>query len=187
MKITIVIALAACFSSVFAACPTIVSRADWGARPPYSVSYQPLPIPYVVIHHAESQTCNDFDTCAAMVRGFQDEHMDVNGWSDIGYNFLVGEDGRVYEGRGWQAIGSHTPGFNSLSIGVCFIGTFSAYLPYPVALDAAKLLNECGIEQGYLFPDFGLIGHRQAFVTSSCPGDALYNEITTWPNFEPNP
>jgi hypothetical protein len=25
--------------------------------------------------------------------------MDSNGWADIGYNFIVGEDGNIYEGQ----------------------------------------------------------------------------------------
>ena len=32
----------------------------------------------------------------------------VPGWSDIGYSFLIGDDGNAYEGRGWEWIGSHT-------------------------------------------------------------------------------
>ncbi|CAB3385808.1 Hypothetical predicted protein [Cloeon dipterum] len=184
MKVAAVFALF--IAGTFGACPEIVPRADWGARPPNSVSYQPLPIPYVVIHHAESESCYDLDTCAALIRGMQDEHMDVNGWSDIGFNFLVGDDGRVYEGRGWETIGSHTPGFSSISIGVSFIGTFNDNTPFDIALDAAKLLNECGVEQGYLYPNFGLIGHRQA-VSTDCPGNALYDEIINWPNYVPVP
>ena len=31
--------------------------------------------------------------------------MDGNGWWDIGYNFLIGEDGRIYEGRGFHIQG----------------------------------------------------------------------------------
>jgi peptidoglycan recognition protein len=33
----------------------------------------------------------------------------IQGWSDIGYNFIVGEDGNVYEGRGWTKVGAHAP------------------------------------------------------------------------------
>ena len=33
------------------------------------------------------------------MKGIQNYHMDSRGWSDIGYNFLVGEDGRIYEVR----------------------------------------------------------------------------------------
>ena len=41
----------------------------------------------------------------------------VPGWSDIGYSFLVGGDGKVYEGRGWNHVGAHTSGYNSEGIG----------------------------------------------------------------------
>lgn len=51
--------------------------------------------------------------------------MDQRGWDDIGYSFLIGEDGRVYEGRGWDRVGAHAPQYNHVSIGVCFLGDFS--------------------------------------------------------------
>jgi N-acetylmuramoyl-L-alanine amidase len=31
------------------------------------------------------------------MKATQNYHMDSLGWSDIGYNFLIGEDGRIYE------------------------------------------------------------------------------------------
>jgi hypothetical protein len=30
----------------------------------------------------------------------------------------------VYEGRGWDIVGTHAPNYNSRSIGICFIGDF---------------------------------------------------------------
>jgi N-acetylmuramoyl-L-alanine amidase len=51
--------------------------------------------------------------------------MDNNGWNDIGYNFLVGEDGNVYEGQGWNYVGAHAPAYNLRSIGICIIGDFT--------------------------------------------------------------
>ena len=36
------------------------------------------------------------------------------GWPDIGYNYLVGEDGQAYEGRGWNKEGAHTYGYNDV-------------------------------------------------------------------------
>lgn len=47
------------------------------------------------------------------------------GWSDIEYNFLVGEDGAVYEGRGWNNVGAHTNGYDSQSIGMAVMGNFN--------------------------------------------------------------
>ena len=52
--------------------------------------------------------------------------MNHNNWSDIGYNFLVGEDGNVYEGRGWSKRGAHAPTYNAESIGICVIGDFTS-------------------------------------------------------------
>lgn len=34
-------------------------------------------------------------------------HMDNEDYWDIGYNFLIGGDGSVYEGRGWDTVGAH--------------------------------------------------------------------------------
>ena len=34
--------------------------------------------------------------------------MDTKKFSDIGYNFLIGGNGDVYEGRGWDKQGAHT-------------------------------------------------------------------------------
>ena len=39
------------------------------------------------------------------------------GWRDIGYNFVIGGDGHVYEGRGWKVVGAHTSGYNKVHVG----------------------------------------------------------------------
>ncbi len=41
-------------------------------------------------------------------------------------SFLVGNDGNVYEGRGFNVQGAHTSGFNAVSYGTCFIGDFTS-------------------------------------------------------------
>ena len=51
------------------------------------------------------------------------------GWDDIGYNFLVGEDGNVYEGRGWAHVGAHTKHYNKISLGASVIGDYMKKLP----------------------------------------------------------
>lgn len=67
-------------------------------------------------------------------------HIETRGWDDIGYNFLIGCDGNVYEGRGWGVEGAHTFSFNNRSIGVTFIGCFMRKLPTARALAACKKL-----------------------------------------------
>jgi len=68
-------------------------------------------------------------------------------WWDIGYNFLVGEDGNVYEGRGWDIVGAHAKNYNAESIGITFIGTFTNRIPNSVAINAAKQLISCGVSK----------------------------------------
>jgi N-acetylmuramoyl-L-alanine amidase len=85
-----------------------------------------LPVPFAVVHHGGTKSyCTTEGECAAIIRSYQKYHIDSHGWNDIGYNFLVGEDGSVYEGRGWAAVGAHAPTYNTRSIGVCIIGDFT--------------------------------------------------------------
>lgn len=69
------------------------------------------------------------------------------GWDDIGYTHLVCEDGRVYEGRGWNVRGSHTLGYNEIAIGICIIGDYMSRLPLPAALNATRQLLACGVDK----------------------------------------
>ncbi|KAH9631157.1 hypothetical protein HF086_006735 [Spodoptera exigua] len=51
-------------------------------------------------------------------------------------------------------------------------------------MESLKKLIATGVELGYISPDYKLIGHRQVSATE-CPGQALFNEITTWKHFTP--
>jgi N-acetylmuramoyl-L-alanine amidase len=102
----------------------LVNRTSWGARVPTATTpYPHPPANYVVIIHTESIPCDSESVCSSVVRDIQHEHMDRRNFSDIGYNFLVGGDGQIYEGRGWDSQGAFAKGFNDKSLGVAFIGT----------------------------------------------------------------
>ena len=53
-------------------------------------------------------------------------HIEDNGWSDIGYHFIITLDGVVHLGRALDRAGAHVKGHNSDSIGVCYIGGMDA-------------------------------------------------------------
>ncbi|PSN46119.1 hypothetical protein C0J52_12080 [Blattella germanica] len=112
------------------ACPKILSKEEWGGRAPLLAPEETgAPLPYIVVHHGGTKIyCNTQDECSRIVRSYQDYHMDTHNWNDIGYNFIIGEDGNVYEGRGWNIVGAHAPTFNDRSIGICIIGDFTASL-----------------------------------------------------------
>jgi N-acetylmuramoyl-L-alanine amidase len=46
----------------------------------------------------------------------------AQGWSDIGYHYVVYLDGSVHLGRPIEVSGSHTRGLNKNSIGVVYVG-----------------------------------------------------------------
>lgn len=44
------------------------------------------------------------------------------GWSDIGYHFIIELNGTVNIGRPIERSGAHARGYNSTSIGICYVG-----------------------------------------------------------------
>ena len=46
----------------------------------------------------------------------------------------MGGDGRLYEGRGWNVVGAHTSGYNSVGYAVSFIGDFMETAPTDAAV-----------------------------------------------------
>ena len=164
-----------------------VERNEWGAQPPSEpLPKMKLPVPYVIISHTATEFCTTQSECTFHVRFAQTFHIESRKWSDIAYSFLIGGDGLVYVGRSWDYMGAHSFGFNNISIGISFIGTFNAVKPPKNQLYAAQRLIELGIEGGKIAPDYKLLGHRQISQTLS-PGDALYSIITTWPHWSPIP
>lgn len=145
----------------------IISRSAWGARRPKNTVHQTSWSSrkgFVVHHSAASDT--------QTVKAIQSYHMDSNGWSDIGYNFLVDKAGKIYTGRGWLGIGAHAAGHNTATIGVCVIGDYRNRLPSAEALDAvAWLYQEANRRKGNRLTVYG---HRDLGSTT-CPGGELYS------------
>ena len=69
----------------------------------------------IIIHHSASPK----DTTKEQI---YDWHVNGNGWSDIGYHFVITEDGTIHEGRHINTSGAHCRGHNANSIGVCVTG-----------------------------------------------------------------
>ncbi|XP_037718249.1 peptidoglycan-recognition protein LC isoform X6 [Drosophila subpulchrella] len=141
-----------------------------------------LPVSRVIISDTPTETCDTRESCSYWVRVTQSKHMDSFNWGQIGYNFMVGGDGRVYEGRGWNYVGAHTRDNNDSSIGISFIGSFRRNEPTPKSLEACQLLLEQGVRLKKLKPDYQLLGHRQITGTLR-PAEELYRIIQTWPHW----
>lgn len=167
-------------------CPPVIPRCQWGAKAhkdaPIILS---LPLPFLYIHHTyePSKPCLTLQQCSRDMRAMQSFHQDVRGWDDIGYSFVVGSNGYLYEGRGWRHRGRHTKDKNSIGYGVAFIGDYSSSLPSRHSLDLVRhRLLKCAVDGGRLAANFTIHGHRQV-VNTTCPGDALFSEIKSWEHF----
>lgn len=153
-------------------------RSDWGARQPRSRStVSPSSRTEFVVHYAAEEEDNIHD-CAAAVRGIQNYHMDGHGWADIAYNFLVCNHGDVFEGRGWDVIGAHSPNHNTIGIGICFLGDDDPN--HQDASPAARAALKAMADNAdiHCSKKLSRVGHKdtQKPGYTSCPGEELH----TW-------
>ena len=94
------------------------------------------------------------------------------GWSDIGYHYVIYRDGTIHEGRHVDIAGAHCVNHNAHSIGICYIGGVASNGKTPkdtrtLAQRAAllSLLNE--LRQ--LYPNAKIYGHRNFEPRKACP------------------
>jgi N-acetylmuramoyl-L-alanine amidase len=69
----------------------------------------------IVVHH----TATDRDASVEAIRRF---HVEERGWGNIGYHYVVEEDGSVQVGRHESMVGAHAAGQNANSLGVAVVG-----------------------------------------------------------------
>ncbi len=125
--------------------PVILTRAQWGADesirtrlPSYSST-----IKAGFVHHTVNANSYSVADVPAVMRGIYAYHVKSNGWSDIGYNFLIDRFGRTWEGRYGgitrAVIGAHTGGFNTDTFAASLLGTYSTTAPPQVTMDARRV------------------------------------------------
>lgn len=95
------------------------------------------------------------------------------GWTDIGYHFVIRRSGKVEAGRPLESIGTHVKGHNTDSVGICLAGglnneTFKPENNYtPQQWDALKKLLSSLLKK---YPKAKVLGHRDfAGVQKACP------------------
>ncbi len=152
------------------------SRSSWGAKAPRCVSnHTPVKM---TIHHTVTPT-NDSISPQARLRGIQSFHQNTRGWCDIGYQYLISRDGRLWEGRGATRLGSHVGGANTGNVGISFMGTHDSTSATSGQVGSvATLIRGLADRFGIAINRTKIKGHRQQGNTS-CPGNALYAQMGT--------
>ena len=93
------------------------------------------------------------------------------GWSDIGYHYVVYRDGSVHEGRNVNIAGAHCLGHNTYSIGVAYVGGVARDGKTPAdtrTVAQAEGLEKLMVELRRLYPQAKIYGHRD-FARKACP------------------
>ncbi|WP_329279420.1 peptidoglycan recognition protein family protein [Streptomyces sp. NBC_00691] len=185
--------------------PKIITRKGWGAdeRIREKGFVYTKTIKAAFVHH--SATGNNY-TCAqapSVLRSIYRYHVQSSGWRDFGYNFAVDKCGNIYEGRAGgvakPVLGAHTLGFNTNSMGIAVLGTFTKSAPPAAVVTAVARLTawKLGLHgvnpkaAAYLVSGGGnlykkgstvkfnaIAGHRDGFATE-CPGARLYSKLGT--------
>lgn len=98
------------------------------------------------------------------------------GWSDIGYHFVITQDGLIHEGRPLEKIGAHVAGFNSGSIGICLTGDKVFSQAQFISLESlcSELCRKFGIEKK------DILGHSELDKKKTCPNFNLHKLISGW-------
>ncbi|HMO34249.1 MAG TPA: N-acetylmuramoyl-L-alanine amidase [Lacibacter sp.] len=170
--------------------PAFTSRTGWGCpQAPWSPSLT-TPTHLIVHHSAGGNTSSNWD---GVVLAIWNQHVNTNGWSDIGYNWLIAPSGVLYEGRQGSSTqnvtGAHFCSTNTRTMGVCLLGTYTTATITPEArntLIATLAWKGCELNidptGSSVHLTSGLTlnhvsGHRQGCSTE-CPGNTLFSDLT---------
>jgi hypothetical protein len=168
--------------------PAIVSRDQWGARSldlqareefgQFDLDTNPEGVLYyqgdlastlntIVVHHSAFPSTEPLEV--------QELHMDVRGFADVGYHYLIDVEGTIFEGRQINIRGAHVQGYNTGSVGIVLLGNFNEDLPSGEQLVHLRLLVDY---LRYRYDIRYLAGHRdypgQSPDGTECPGNNLY-------------
>lgn len=100
-------------------------------------------------------------------------HVEDRNWSDIGYHYIIDEDGTVARGRPVEKAGAHVGGKNANSIGICLIGGQGGSANdkfddnFTQAQDNALRTLIAGLKREY--PTIEKISGHNQYAAKACP------------------
>ena len=155
----------------------VITRDMWGAKPNKTKFSKLGEVKGLVVHWSAYPIAVGNQAEMDQVKKIQELHQNDRGWNDIAYNFLVGDTGQIYEGRGWGNRSAAQGGnsreeinFNNKHyVAVCWLGGINPTdKPSAKAIESVKWLYE---QVG------GELRPHSSFKQTDCPGDAWRQHI----------
>lgn len=127
----------------------------------------------IVIHHTGNPTDDDLSA-----KEINASHQ-AQGWTCIGYHYVIRKNGTIEIGRPHWTIGAHAYGENSHTIGIHVCGNFEIGEPTSKQIESLAMLiaNIC-TDYGLPIDTTHVVGHRDLMATA-CPGYNLYKILQT--------
>ena len=116
----------------------------------------------LIIHHSAAPASVLGEQIAAY-------HIRKWDWPGIGYHFLVGADGTIYQTNTLETVSHHAAAQNRTGVGICFLGNFMVDVPPPEQLTAGAHLV-AWLMQDLRLGEEAIRGHREVMQTN-CPGN----------------
>ena len=151
----------------------------------WSLQYSPS-VKKIIVHHTGETNITNNRPSDEMMRAIYYYHTIVRGWGDIGYHYVIGKDGEIFEGKkgGDKVVGAHVYCNNIGTVGVSVMGNFQISTVSTKQINSLKTLlskltkkynlkpNGTSTFHGKNIPN--IIGHRDLAATA-CPGKNLYS------------
>ncbi|XP_011315366.1 peptidoglycan recognition protein 1-like [Fopius arisanus] len=148
----------------------------------YPIRRLRLPVSNVLISYTGTGPCYDVHECSLRMTGLRRYHTEINNWPSIGYNFLVGSDGNIYEGCGWDTEVFHASDSPTQYLLIGLIGDRNHVIINGNQLRAVQKLLEWGVHEGKLSRDYRVDGHRQKTEMMN-PHDGMYKNVDMIPHW----
>lgn len=84
----------------------------------------------IIVHCSATDETQDFGV-DEIRRWHTDPKPAGNGWSDVGYHYVINRRGDIQQGRPIDKMGAHAYGHNDDSIGVCLVGGINSKTKNP--------------------------------------------------------
>lgn len=94
----------------------------------------------------------------------------ARGFNDIGYHYVIDLDGLIELGRPIEIVGAHCAGYNTKSVGICYIGGRLNGKPHDTRTTAQKYAMQRLVYQLCdLYPTITRVHPHYKFANKACP------------------